>query len=190
MTYLKNQKKEKKKPWPPNKWQVGAHKGNLLLSASRCDTWGKEDLVVLSPIAIHWGSFNPSQTCYHLILSSRVPATTLDKKLTTPLTPGSKQSLSSWPLLLPPPMIETSLSSWLWVKARFFQWARKPLPTTRKRNLRNIDFLFWDSRSWATWSAKAGRNPSLWKSPSQDRSLQPSASHTCQPFRRYAKMWN
>ena len=44
-----------------------------------------------------------------------------------------------------PPMIETSLSSWLWVKARFSQWARKPLPTTRKRNLRNIDFLFWHS---------------------------------------------
>ena len=187
MTYLKNQKKEKTKPWPPNKWQVGAHKGNLLLSASRCDTWGKEDLVVLSPIAIHWASFNPSQTCYHLILSSRVPATTLDKKLTTPLTPGSKQSLSSWPLLLPPPMIETSLSSWLWVKARFFQWARKPLPTTRKRNLRKIEISRFLE---ATWSARAGRNPSLWKSPSQDRPLQPSASHTCQPFRCQAKMSN
>ena len=31
------------KPLPPNKWQVGVHKGNLLLWASRCDTWEIED---------------------------------------------------------------------------------------------------------------------------------------------------
>ena len=38
-------------------------------------------------------------------------------------------------------MIETSLSSWFCVKAKFFQWAKKPLPTTRKRNLRRIFFF-------------------------------------------------
>ena len=32
------------KPLPPNKWQVGVHKGNLLLWASRCDTWQIIDL--------------------------------------------------------------------------------------------------------------------------------------------------
>ena len=170
------------KPWPPNRLQVGAHKDILLLWASRCDTWEKEDWGI--------GWFHPV-LYHHLILSRRVPATTLDKKLTTPLTPGFKKSLPNLQfsfvigcLHFLPPMIETSLSSWLWVKARFFQWARKPLPTTRKRNLRNKDFLFFWVFFEATWSARAGRNPSLWKFPSQDRSLQPSTSHTPQPFRR------
>ena len=50
--------------------------------------------------------------------------------------------LAIWARAGSPPIIETSLSFWFCVKARFFQWARKPLPTTRKRNLRRFRLLY------------------------------------------------
>ena len=74
-----------------------------------------------------------------LILSSSEPAIILDPKLTAPFTPILNQLLWGWQYKTgSPPIIETSLSFWFCVKARFFQWARKPLPTTRKRNLRRF----------------------------------------------------
>ena len=90
-------------------------------------------------ILIHIFNIKFKSPMFCLILSSSEPAIILDPKLTAPFTPILNQLLWGWQYKTgSPPIIETSLSSWFCVKARFFQWARKPLPTTRKRNLRRF----------------------------------------------------
>ena len=69
------------KPLPPNRWKEGGYRDSPQIWASGSDTWERRE---------HKGDSCLS----NLILSNREPAMTLDKKLTTPFTPGFKESLS------------------------------------------------------------------------------------------------